>query len=195
MNIRIVLSFAALAVTAAVTGCSSNAGEATGHTQSRIVGDDCLFNDDCCDGLFCQTTANACGAAGSCAEKPGVCPHDWVGVCGCDGTTYGNECLANAAGVSVDHAGACTQQSAPTAQVGDPCISADECGGAGSLLYCQSPDGACGGLGTCQGRGLNLLCVATKDYVCGCDGVTYDNRCLALKKGAAIDHAGGCAGN
>jgi hypothetical protein len=65
----------------------------------------------CGDGLFCDfpTTAN-CGRAdapGTCAPKPEICDARVHHVCGCDGTTYENECAAHRAGVSVELPRAC----------------------------------------------------------------------------------------
>ncbi len=34
-------------------------------------------------------------------NHPGVCTQDCPGVCGCDGQTYCNECIANSVGISV----------------------------------------------------------------------------------------------
>lgn len=61
--------------------------------------------------LFCkfERTAN-CGradAGGVCAKKPRVCASIYAPVCGCDGTTYSSECVANSAGVSADYDGVC----------------------------------------------------------------------------------------
>jgi hypothetical protein len=63
----------------------------------------CFFEADAGD------PANGCGALGpgTCKPRPDIC-HDrvgpgfsYVGVCGCDGITYRDECAANLAGVSV----------------------------------------------------------------------------------------------
>ncbi len=67
----------------------------------------------CAAGQFCMwTPANICGAfdaGGACAYKPEVCPQVYMPVCGCDGQTHSNACMANAAGTSVSGPGACAK--------------------------------------------------------------------------------------
>ena len=67
----------------------------------------------CNAGQFCSwAQADICGAAdagGTCAYKPDVCPQVYMPVCACDGTTYSNACMANAAGASVSSTGACAK--------------------------------------------------------------------------------------
>lgn len=41
------------------------------------------------------------------ANHSGFCPQDCPQVCGCDGKTYCNECIANSHGIEVDHDGPC----------------------------------------------------------------------------------------
>lgn len=65
----------------------------------------------CNAGQYCAwTTENMCGAfdaSGACTYKPEVCNKIFKPVCACDGNTYSNECMANAAGYSVSSEGAC----------------------------------------------------------------------------------------
>lgn len=71
----------------------------------------------CLDGQFCDhpmdSDIGACGgtggdsAPGVCRDIPQACPEIFAPVCGCDGTTYSNACLAAAEGVSVEKDGEC----------------------------------------------------------------------------------------
>lgn len=116
-------------------------------------------------------------ASGTCVPAPGTCDTRFDPVCGCDGTTYGNDCARLAAGVALDHAGACEtatpcvpecRASSDGAAWVDPCTgrticAADclactaECRAAGSYSegwYASCPRGTGGG---CRSTGLTNL--------------------------------------
>jgi hypothetical protein len=65
----------------------------------------------CNAGQYCNWKAeDICGAAdaaGVCSYKPQICNKLFKPVCACDGKTYGNACMAAAAGASVSSQGAC----------------------------------------------------------------------------------------
>jgi hypothetical protein len=71
----------------------------------------------CGSGLYCDfgdgTTAapSSCGGGGNqsgkCAAKPEMCTQEYSPMCGCDGTTYSNACMAHGIGVTVSKPGEC----------------------------------------------------------------------------------------
>jgi len=142
----------------------------------------------CTDGLFCEAEVGACGSAdgdatGACAVRPAECPADFVPVCGCDGSTYGNDCERRRAGVSKNHDGMCEGQVCGTI-AGIPCPGGQ---------FCEFAVGACevaDAPGLCRVR--PEVCILLLDPVCGCDGVTYDNDCFRRSAGVSKDHDGPC---
>jgi hypothetical protein len=66
----------------------------------------------CDPGLWCEHPSGQCqvaDASGECAKVPEVCTQDYQPVCGCDGETYGNQCMLRAVKMQLDHIGACTE--------------------------------------------------------------------------------------
>jgi hypothetical protein len=70
----------------------------------------CSTDLDCADGEFCDCRAASCGKAGGvCAQRPQVCSQIAAPVCGCDGTTYANDCERQTAGACKRHDGTCVE--------------------------------------------------------------------------------------
>ncbi len=115
------------------------------------VGSPCggTTGDSCLPGTFCKSEAGSCDdpeAIGICTLVPVTCTLVFLAVCGCNGWTYGNECMADAAGVPIDHFGACVQPCCdPTEEpgVGDdqPCVEGATCCADGQW-QCNLGDGA-----------------------------------------------------
>ena len=64
----------------------------------------------CDKGLFCEFPAPFCGIfdrSGTCQRIPRICTKIFRPVCGCNGKTYPNDCVRQAAGVSKRHDGRC----------------------------------------------------------------------------------------
>ncbi len=149
------------------------------------AGDVCKSPSECGPGLFCHSRwRNQCPGtsshAGVCARRPPFCPQNCEPLCGCDGQTYCNECLAHRAGTAVAHAGACTSGASSCAGNGD-CASGQ---------YCESPPGACGKPGVCRAR--PEICTDLFQPVCGCDHKTYPNACGAERAGVSVAENSSC---
>ncbi len=138
----------------------------------------CFDSGECPVGEYCVKPIGYCPEPGQCRPKPTSCMPEWAPVCGCNGVSFENACYAAQAGETVEHDGPCLP---PT------CQTLEDCLGVG---YCAKADGDCDGVGEC--RTPPVSCLPTVEYVCGCDGVTYENSCYAARGGASVDYAGEC---
>jgi len=143
----------------------------------------------CGDGQVCDTPIGVCSngtALGACVEVPARCDGLVAPVCGCDGTTYTNDCERLRAGVELQSTGPCAD---PTA-----CRTDRDC--AARDLYCEFAADSCGELdrvGACTFA--PRFCEPVVAPVCGCDGQTYVNDCLRMQARAPLAHAGACDGS
>jgi len=159
------------------TECFANmAGANVGTGADCGSADACSVDADCTSEEYCNK--DTCDAVtGTCALKSTICPLIINPVCGCDGTTYNNSCLASANGVNVDDTGtACGTNTA--------CVNDSDC----TSGFCYKTTCDAMAEGVCED--IPTICLILGDDVCGCDGTTYGTECLAMKAHVSTDATG-----
>ena len=144
----------------------------------------CLVNEDCAATEYCAREVGRCEGPGTCRARPVACTQVYDPVCGCDGTTYGSPCGAEAAGVGVATPGPCALRCGTIAGLGCP-----------DGQFCDLDPGQChtaDAAGVCRPDLKGVLCIDLYLPVCGCDGVTYGNECERLRSQAQKAHDGAC---
>jgi hypothetical protein len=122
--------------------CDAAYAHCGGDTCGTIAGLTCSGSEWCDypDGSYCGGD----DSGGVCRPRPMACADIWAPVCACDGSTYGNECSAHAAGQDVVSTGECETTPATDCRttgcpMGQHC---DACLAAGGVEYACIPDGA-----------------------------------------------------
>lgn len=146
----------------------------------------CRSAADCKAGQYCDAPVG-CDSVGTCRwGGDSRCDLSHPPVCGCDGKTYFNACLARQAGTKAAREGECVA------------ASTIRCGAATGATcpdgtFCRLPDEACSAsetTGYCMTRPTD--CPDIYSPVCGCDGKSYKNVCLAWAAGQNFSEWANC---
>ena len=154
---------------------SGSTGTGSGTTCGGKLGKACLPNE------YCDYPADACSFAdesGACTLRPVGCPDIYSPTCACDGTVYGSQCDAAAAGADLNLNGTCTP---PTGKFSCGAGFCDV-----GLSYCEHDISDVGGVPSTYGcKPLPPSC--GNPATCGClANVVCGSSCMASKDGAGL---------
>ncbi len=92
-------------------GLDPHTAQSSSEKEPLVCGG--VNNTPCGSGWFCEKPAGVCDGTdtlGECVEKHEVCTREFRPVCGCDGKSYGNDCVRIGNGVLKKHDGECAKQ-------------------------------------------------------------------------------------